>query len=133
ADDCGGGKYLSLAKTKDDISRHYLMAHSGGANELAQAAVSDYAFAKPTFLVLLDSQYGYYNGKKRGDPNVVRQFVDHWAGRGKLGLGADKSRVLIVSGIKSGTNDETVRIRDSLKSGGYTVAEVGEATPQGVN
>src|SRR5258708_11671141 len=75
---CGGGKYLSPLRTKDDVARHYLMGHSGGGKPLGQAAVSKYAFAKPTFLVLLDSQYGYYKAKKAGDPDGVRQFVEHW-------------------------------------------------------
>jgi hypothetical protein len=129
---CGGGKYLSPLRTKDDVARHYLMAHSGGAKALGEAAVSDYAFAKPTFLVLLDSQYGYY--QRKGKPDTVRQFVDHWKGLGKLGLGQDESRVLIVSQIHngSGTNAETISIRDSLRSAGHTVLEVGEPKPAGV-
>lgn len=110
------------------------MAHSGGGKPLGQAAVSTYAFAKPTFLVLLDSQYGYYRPKKAGGPDVVRQFVDHWAGLGKLGLGKDESRVLIVSRIynDSGTNEETISIRNGLRAGGHTVLEVSEPRPSGI-
>ena len=131
---CGGGKYLSPLRTKDDVARHYLMAHSGGGKPLGQAAVSKYAFAKPTFLVLLDSQYGYYRARKAGDPDAVRQFVENWDRQGKLGLGDDKSRVLIVSRIydNSGTNAETISIRNGLRSAGYTVLEVSEPKPPGV-
>jgi hypothetical protein len=124
---CGGGKYLSPRRAKEDIQRHYLMAHSGGAHVLSQAAVSDYAFAKPTFLVLLDSQYGYYGAKNGLNPkNPVQRFVEYWAGQGKLGIGDDQSRVLIVSGIKSDTNDETDNIRASLEASHHSVFQIGK-------
>ena len=126
---CGGGKFLSPLRQKEDVARHYLMGHSAGGHPLSQAAISSFALAKPTFLVLLDSQYGWYQRQK--EPDAVRQFVQNWSRLGKLGLGQDKSRVLIVSRIfnDSGTNAETITIRDNLRSAGYTVLEVGEPKP----
>lgn len=137
---CSPGKYLSPLRTSGDVKRHYLTGHSGGGKPLGQAAVSAFAFAKPTFLVLLDAQYGYFRAGSPGTPDVVRQFVEHWDALGKLGLGQDQSRVLIVSRINndSGTNPETILIRDELRSvnlgnhKSYTVAEVGVPTPGGV-
>lgn len=130
---CGGGKYLPTLRTKDDVARHYLMGHSAGGYPLGQAAVSDYAFAKPTFLVLLDAQYAGNFGNP-ADPPVVRQFVRHWDGLGKLGLGEDASRVLIISRIHndSGTNSQTKLIRDGLRSAGYPVFEISEPTPKDI-
>jgi hypothetical protein len=132
----GTGSYLTKELKSTDMKRLFLTGHSGGGVPLFTAACNaGMALNQPTSLWALDATYGA-PAAYGTPPYAVRIFCENWDAMGRLGMGADDSRVVIVHSIPGQTHNTAMAIRDDLIQGGpgggqtFSVREVKYDGPQ---
>lgn len=108
----GVGSYLKKALVTTDLKRLFLTGHSGGGVPLFTACSNmGMALNQATSLWAFDATYGHPAAS-------VRLFCENWETIGRLGMGADDSRVVIIYNPMSGTQPGANEVRDDLRSGG---------------
>ena len=121
----GTGSYLTRALVSTDLARLFLAGHSGGGVPLFTACSNAVlALTQPTSLWAFDATYGHPAAS-------VRTFCERWDAQGRLGMGPDDSRVVILYNPDSGTQPGALEVRDDLEGGGpggggtrFTVEEI---------
>jgi hypothetical protein len=124
----GTGSYLAKALRSTEVKRLFLTGHSGGGVPLFTAcARARMALTQATSLWAFDATYGHPAAS-------VRSFCEAWEALGRLGMGPDDSRVVLIYNPASETQPGADEVRDDLRSGGpggagkkLTVQEVGHA------